>query len=89
MSDSRFHLKVEFEIYGKKYTWNPSLNYFDRGDGMDDRIFQFFVNSYNDAWMHYQEENDRAARESENRETERREREELARLKAKYERGGD
>lgn len=85
MSDSRFHLKVKFEIYGQEFEWNPSLNYFDRGDGMDDRIFSWFVDCYNQAYDKYQEANDEARRLAEERDRERQERAELDRLKAKYE----
>jgi hypothetical protein len=56
---------------------------------MDDRIFQWFVDCYNDAWNHYQDEISAANRDAKQRETEERERAELARLKAKYERGGE
>lgn len=85
MSDSRFHLKVQFEIYGQKYEWEPSLNYFNRGDGMDDRIFDFFVKSYEDAYSKFQYANQKAEIEARAAAKEREERELLARLKAKYE----
>lgn len=84
MSDSRFHLKVEFEIYGQKYKWEPSFNYFDRGDGMDERIHDWFVKCYQDAHGKYQAAMYEEQREQEKREAEQRERVELARLRAKY-----
>lgn len=84
MSDSRFHLKVDFEIYGQKFNWNPSLNYFDRGDGMDDRIFQWFVDCYNEAHDKYQDAIYEADRINREKATERVERAEFERLKAKY-----
>ena len=62
MSDSRFLLKVEFEIYGSRYTWAPSLNYSDNGDGMDDRITEFFETSYRDAYGKVQSNNCEADR---------------------------
>lgn len=85
MGDSRFHLKVEFEIFGKEYKWSPSLNYYDRGDGIDDRIFQWFVSCYEDAYRHWEASMEAANAERERIDTERREREELRRLKEKYE----
>jgi len=86
MSDSRFHLKIDFEIYGKKFDWNASLNYYDRGDGMDERIFNWFVCAYEEAYASYQEEI-YSVEERSRKKIEDAERAELARLKDKYENG--
>ena len=67
MSDSRFSLKLTFTIYGETYPWDASLNYYDNGDGMDDRITEFFVTSYRDAYEKFQAHNyeyDRKARQA-------------------------
>ena len=84
MSDSRFHLKIEFDIYGEKYKWEPSLNYFDRGDGMDDRIFSWFVDCYEKAYSKYQDSMHDRRIEQETDDEAQRERTELARLRTKY-----
>ena len=49
MSDSRFHLKVEFEVYGKKFEWNPSLNWQGSPSECDQRITDWFVECYESA----------------------------------------
>ena len=84
MSDSRFYLRVEFEIYGQQYTWCPSLNYFDNGDDMDDRITAFFVTSYRDAYNKFHEYNCEVERKARAVLKEKEERALLALLSEKY-----
>lgn len=86
MSDHRCHLKIEFSIYGMKFEWDTSINYApNEGDGIDDRIVDWFNECYAEAraaWDHESMlEDERRAAEK----LERDERQQLARLKAKYE----
>ena len=87
MSDSRFHLKVEFEIYGEKFPWDASLNWHDDGDGIDQRIFEFFRDAHDKAYAKFQKEIYESAMHEYMKQKEKEEREMLAKLKAKYEGG--
>lgn len=82
MSDHRFAIDVKFSIYGEDFEWDASLNWApDNVTGVDPRITDWFANCYARARSGYDSYvNMRAAEDSE-----RREREQLARLKAKYE----
>jgi len=55
MSDSRFHLKVEFEVYGKRFKWAPSLNWSADSGCCDDRISEWFAQCYSEAYAEFQE----------------------------------
>ncbi|MFV8317139.1 hypothetical protein [Mycobacterium sp. 23] len=83
MSDHRFEIDVKFSIYGQDFDWYASLNWNNPG-GLDTRIEEWFLNCYAKARSGYNTlvEMQRAE------ECERREREQLARLKAKYEPDG-
>ena len=85
MGDSRFHLKVEFSIYGKDFTWDASLNYSpDYDSDCDRRIAEWFGQCYREAKADY----DSAIYESQKAERaealEAKERAKLAELQAKY-----
>lgn len=83
--DSRFYLTVKFSIYGKVYEWkNASLNWSDNGDGIDQRILDFFRDSHDEAYSLHQDavwQSQKALRDAKEEQSER---EELARLQAKY-----
>lgn len=87
MSDHKASVKVEFSIYGETYKMDSWINWSVEGEvyEIDDRVIAFFRDSYVDARGKWEEANAEADREREAAEIERREREELARLKAKYE----
>lgn len=87
MSDSRFHLEVKFQIYGKTYEWKPSLNWSDNGDGIDQRIVDWFRDSHNKAYYEYQASNMAAECQYAARKAAEDERKEYERLKAKFEGG--
>ena len=85
MGDHRTEIKIEFTAHGKTYKQEWSINYFDNGAGIDDRIVEWFATCWKDAYARYEQEvhahfakEDAAIRETQ-------ERVELARLKAKYE----
>jgi hypothetical protein len=82
--DCRFHLTVKFHIYGKDYDWDTSLNWSGDDGEIDQRITDFFLNSYEDALAEYRQRN--WERETEQREKREREHElsELKRLREKY-----
>lgn len=85
MGDHRATIKLEMTIHGKTYRQDMWINYFPDLDGIDGRIVEQFRAWWEDAKARYDAaEFDRTAslREAED---ERRERAELARLKAKYE----
>lgn len=82
MSDHRFEIDVKFSIYGEDFEWDASLNWApDYYTGVDKRITDWFANCYAKARSGYNSYQDMRAAED----TERREREQLARLKEKYE----
>lgn len=82
--DSRFHLKVEFKIYGRTFTWNPSLNWTADPGEIDRRIADFFIRSHDEARAEFDERVAVEGSEREKAATERREREQLKRLREKY-----
>lgn len=84
MSDSRFHLKVKFEVYGQTFEWSPSLNWCAEPGACDERISDWFAEAYEKAYGKFQEANIRYEQKRQQEELEERERAELARLQAKY-----
>lgn len=87
MTDHKASIKVEFSIYGETYKMDSWINWSVGGecDPVDDRVIEFFRQSYHDARGKWDEANDEADREQRERAQETEERAELARLKAKYE----
>lgn len=85
MSDHRFQIDVKFSIYGEDFEWDASLNWDRYGsiEGCDPRIVEWFANKYAQARSGY----DSYVEMQRAEEQERRERGQLARLKAKYEPG--
>lgn len=82
MSDHRFEIDVKFSIYDQDFDWDASLNWApDDYTGVDKRIIDWFANCYAQARSDY----DTYAEMRRAEDSERREREQLARLKAKYE----
>jgi hypothetical protein len=84
MSDSRFHLKGEFEVYGKRFKLDQSLNWSADPGQCDGRISQWFAACYGEAYSEFQEHNCRADAELRKKVEEAEEREQLARLRNKY-----
>ena len=83
--DSRFHLKVEFGIYGAEYKWDCSLNWSAEYPGtIDRRIIEWFLECHDTAYAKWQAENDKHDAWQRKKETESRELEELKRLRDKY-----
>jgi hypothetical protein len=84
MSDSRFHLKAEFSVYGKVFKYDASLNWYAEPGQCDERISKWFADCYEEAYAEFQDtllalEADRLKASQEQAE-----RQELARLRAKY-----
>jgi hypothetical protein len=84
MSDSRFHLKVTFEVYGREFKWAPSLNWSAAPGECDERISRWFADSYGTAYAEFQTKQFEADTERRQRAEEAAEREQLARLRKKY-----
>jgi hypothetical protein len=82
--DSRFHLKIEFKIYGRTFNWEPSLNWTADPCECDRRIVEFFVRCHDEAFADWEEKRHQERAEADAAERERKERAELARLRAKY-----
>lgn len=84
MSDSRFHLKVTFEVYGQEFKWEASLNWSAGLGECDERIAQWFADSYDTAYTKFQTAHFMAEAERRQQTEEAAEREQLARLRKKY-----
>lgn len=82
--DSRFHIKVHFEIYGKKYDWDASLNWSGYAGEIDSRIRDFFLNCHDEAYAIWLRRLAESQADKESKEARVRELDELRRLKAKY-----
>ncbi len=53
MGDFRADIKIKMELMGKTYTQDMYINYFPNSDGVDDRVIEFFRDSYEDARARY------------------------------------
>lgn len=84
MSDSRFHLKGKFEVYGKRFEMDQSLNWSAEPGQCDERISQWFATCYEEAYSEFQARNYRAEAKQRKKDEEAAEREQLARLRKKY-----
>jgi hypothetical protein len=92
MGDSRANIKIELSIYGYEFEpYNASINWTVGGDiyEIDQRVIDYLVSAYLKARAKYDESmrGDHVARERV--ETERKERAEYERLKAKFEHNFD
>lgn len=61
MGDHRADVKITFDFHGKKYEYDAWINY-QGYDGVDQRIIEFFENSWSDGMSRYNERH-RKARE--------------------------
>lgn len=84
MSDSRFHLKLTFEVYGREFRWAPSLNWSAGPGECDERIARWFADSYDKAYAEFQAAQFMADCERRKKAEEAEERAHLARLLKKY-----
>ena len=88
MGDSRANIKIDFEIYGEKFKYDGWINWtVGTGDiyEIDRRITEFFVDSYLEALLKYEDEEEKRLRKEKDKDHERYERQILSQLKAKYE----
>ena len=85
MGDHRTEIKIEFTAHGKTYRQEWSINYFDNGDGIDQRIVDWFRACWEDAYARYNKAVQRHYAKEDVARLEREERAELARLIEKYE----
>lgn len=84
MSDDRFYLEVKFSIYGKEFKREASLNWAAHPGECDERISEWFVHCYNDAYADFQSQIYFEETERRKIAEEAAEKAQLARLKAKY-----
>jgi hypothetical protein len=84
MSDSRFYLKATFEVYGKVFSCDTSLNWSGADEECDERIASWFVDCYNKAYAEFQWNQSEIKAEMQNKAEELAEREQLAKLLKKY-----
>lgn len=86
MGDHRANIKLEFTIHGKTYKTELAwINYTDNGEGVDRRIVDWFSECWRDAYCRYEDQIAAYHEEQNKAQNERLERQELVRLKAKYE----
>lgn len=88
MGDHRANIKIEMEFHGIEDACDMWLNYSSGSyDGVDDRIVKFISSVYERGMSKYNSEMEEIYEEEHKKETEERERAELARLKRKYDFG--
>lgn len=86
MGDHRATVKIEFTFHGKTYQMNSWINWSpDECSGVDQRVLDFFRQATEDGLTRYHEEEMAYHAEQRKKETEENEREQLERLKKKYE----
>lgn len=54
MSDSRFHLKATFQIYGQSFDWDCSLNWSAESGYIDQRIYDWLLECHDKAYRDYE-----------------------------------
>lgn len=82
--DSRFHLKAAFEIYGREFKADMSLNWSADEGQIDERVTEWFLQCHKIALNEWQAKNCDAQMEREATELKEREVSELRRLREKY-----
>lgn len=84
MTDMKASIEIKFEIHGESYEGDWYINYSPNDSGIDDRIVEWFSDCYEKASRVYLKNVDDYFKEKDKAENESREREELRRLKEKY-----
>ncbi len=85
MGDHRAEVKVEFTFHGETRKLHLDwVNYVDGGDGIDDRVRDFFNDAYTDGMSRYHDLVNAEYRKRHAAEIEAEERAQLARLEVKY-----
>jgi hypothetical protein len=86
MGDHRAEVKIEFTIHGKTYKGHWGwINWFPSTGGCDERIIEWFGESWDDASARYDQMIWERGREAREKEEEEQDRKEYARLKEKFE----
>lgn len=85
--DCRFRLTAKFEIYGKTFDWQTSLNWTAQPGQIDRRITEWFQQCYEEAYAEYLEAEEQFQAERKAAAERESELAELARLRAKYPEG--
>lgn len=86
MGDFRASCQIKLHLRGKNYSLDlASVNWYDHEYGAHRAVVEFFQNAWAEAQSGYQDDVQAAYDESRKDEIEEQEKNELARLKAKYE----
>lgn len=82
MGDFRAEIKIKMELMGKKYehVWDQ-INYSDNGDGIDQRVVDWFAECWKDTQRRY----DNIIEKANKKERDAQEKELYLRLKSKFE----
>lgn len=85
--DSRARIKIEFEVYGKTFNTDMSINWLATAasGGIDRRITEWFERNFEDAFLEWNLQNGEKEFERWKREEDERDRSEYERLKKKFE----
>lgn len=81
MGDLRADIKIKMNLWGHNFKQDFWINYWDDGDGNDERVKSWFNQCYQKAMTKYYDEIDKARRKEEQKA----EKDTYLRLKAKYE----
>lgn len=84
MGDHRAYVSIEFRFHGKTNKQSWDINWFDDGDGIDERIVEWFRECTEAGQRRYQKVVDEVMAERNKAQTEKRERTEYERLKEKF-----
>ena len=85
MGDHRASIKIQFEMHGIKNETDMYVNWWDNGQGIDERIVDFFRESVEESMNKYEEELNKYRIEEKRKNQELYDKQEYARLKKKYE----
>lgn len=84
MTDFKASIIIKFHFMGKDYKTDMWINYWDNGDGIDDRIVEWFRECYEDGMARHDKQCMKIYTEEHEGEIEKNEKAELKRLKEKY-----
>jgi len=88
MGDHRVSIEIKFSAHGIERSCDMWINWPAEHDAVDHRVIEFLRSAWNDAFDEWLRKEAEYLRDANKAFTERTEREELARLKAKYEASG-
>lgn len=84
MGDHRASIEITFHLHGVTKKTNMYINWWDNGDGIDDRIVDFFREASQEAMFQYEVDLNAYTIQREEKENEIKDLQEYERLKKKY-----